>query len=179
MSAVKAALRKRDMDINELQERLSGLEQTVIQTGTVQLAEKLEVLQGTWINIYSYSVSDCGGHCCTGEYKRLGCSYLGFATKGLSTQVVLQVKSRTCSVSLRRPWMKSRACSRLHKKGTRSTEKKRLECVSRYAQMPNHTAGCRFCFSEVAECSCRTSWFFSGKYCQCKLDLNGAWVLVF
>ena len=46
VSAVKAALRKRDMDISELQERISGLEQTVMHNSSIELAETLHRLQG-------------------------------------------------------------------------------------------------------------------------------------
>ena len=39
------------MDINELQERLQGLEENVIQTGTAHYLERLESLQGehSWV----------------------------------------------------------------------------------------------------------------------------------
>ena len=43
LSAVKAALKKRDLDMNDLQERLTDLEQTM---GAAQLAERIETLQG-------------------------------------------------------------------------------------------------------------------------------------
>ena len=42
---MKSALRKRDMDISELQERLSGLEQTMLESVTLQYSQKLETLQ--------------------------------------------------------------------------------------------------------------------------------------
>lgn len=43
LSAVKAALRRRDLDISDLQERLGELENSV---GAAHFAERIEALQG-------------------------------------------------------------------------------------------------------------------------------------